>query len=121
MGRLYSVRSIAGGYNPVRGWIVTANQDPFPENYPYRVSGDFGAPYRSNEIRERLIARTGWKPEDMLTVQKDVYSSFSSFWRAGSWPPTIARSRPSRKLHDAVHVAAIAGTGKWRRERPRPC
>ena len=66
-------------YNPARGWIVTANQNPFPENYPYRVSGDFAAPYRSREIRDRLLARTGWKPEEMLGVEKDVYSAFSSF------------------------------------------
>jgi penicillin G amidase len=65
-------------YNPPRGWIVTANQNPFPENYPYRVSGDFGPPYRSLEIRDRLTARAGWKPLDMLALQKDVYSSFSS-------------------------------------------
>jgi penicillin amidase len=65
-------------YNPPRGWIVTANQNPFPEGYPYRVNGDFGPPYRSTEIRDRLNARSGWKPGDMLAVQKDVYSSFSS-------------------------------------------
>jgi penicillin amidase len=64
-------------YNPPRGWIVTANQNPFPENYPYRVSGEFGAPYRSLEIRDRLTARAGWNPRDMLAVQKDVYSSFA--------------------------------------------
>jgi penicillin amidase len=66
-------------YNPPRGWIVTANQNPFPENYPYRVSGEFGTPYRSNEIRDRLMARAGWKAQDMLGVEKDVYSGFSSF------------------------------------------
>lgn len=66
-------------YNPPRGWIVTANQNPFPESYPYRVSGEFGAPYRSSEIRDRLLARGGWKAPEMLGVQKDVYSSFLSF------------------------------------------
>ena len=30
-------------YNPPRGWIVTANQNPFPEDYPYRVGGSFRA------------------------------------------------------------------------------
>jgi penicillin G amidase len=65
-------------YNPERGWIATANQNPFPENYPYRVNGEFGPPYRSLEIRDRLTSRTGWKPIDMLAVQKDVYSSFAS-------------------------------------------
>ncbi len=65
-------------YNPSRGWIVTANQNPFPENYPYRVNGEFGPPYRSLEIRDRLASHASWKPEDMLAVQKDVYSSFAS-------------------------------------------
>jgi len=65
-------------YNPPRGWIVTANQNPFPEDYPYRVNGDFAAPYRSTEIRDRLTSRVGWKPGDMLAVQKDVYSSFGN-------------------------------------------
>jgi penicillin amidase len=69
---------LPASYNPPRGWIATANQNPFPENYPYRVNGEFGPPYRSNEIRDRLTSRTGWKPEDMLAVQKDVYSSFAS-------------------------------------------
>ena len=70
---------LPASYNPARGWIVTANQNPFPENYPYRVSGEFGAPYRSREIRDLLLARTGWKPEEMLGVEKDVYSAFLSF------------------------------------------
>jgi penicillin G amidase len=65
-------------YNPPRGWIVSANQNPFPEDYPYGVNGDFAAPYRSTEIRDRLTSRGGWKPQDMLAVQKDVYSSFAS-------------------------------------------
>jgi penicillin G amidase len=64
-------------YNPPRGWIVTANQNPFPADYPYRVNGEFGPPYRSAEIRDRLTSRTGWKPRDMLAVEKDVYSSFA--------------------------------------------
>jgi penicillin G amidase len=68
---------LPSAYNPARGWIATANQNPFPENYPYRVNGEFGAPYRSTEIRDRITSRTGWKPADMLAIQKDVYSSFA--------------------------------------------
>lgn len=70
---------LPASYNPERGWIVTANQNPFPENSPYRVSGEFGAPYRSSEIRDRLLARARWKPEEMLGVERDVYSQFSVF------------------------------------------
>jgi penicillin amidase len=65
-------------YNPPRGWIVTANQNPFPENFPYRVNGEFGPPYRSMQIRDRLASHASWKPEEMLAVQKDVYSSFAN-------------------------------------------
>lgn len=91
-------------YNPPRGWIVTANQDPFPDNYPYRVSGDFGAPYRSWEIRDRLLTRSGWKPEEMLGVQKDVYSSFSSFL-ARRIVAAYDRKKPSKpELSDAIAV-----------------
>lgn len=70
---------LPAAYNPPQGWIVTANQNPFPSNYPYRVHGDFAAPYRSLEARNLLTGRRGWKPEDLLKVQKDVYSSLSAF------------------------------------------
>ena len=65
---------LPASYNPPRGWIVTANQNPFPESYPYRVNGQFGPPFRSQEIRNLLTARAGWKPADMLAIEKDVYS-----------------------------------------------
>ncbi len=63
-------------YNPPSGIVVTANQNPFPPDYPYTVSGNFSSHYRSRQIRDLLLARNGWKAADMLTVQKDVYSSF---------------------------------------------
>lgn len=66
-------------YNPPSGMVVTANQNPFPLDYPYRVHGNFPAQYRSRQIRDLLLARNGWKPAEMLAIQKDVYSGFSDF------------------------------------------
>jgi penicillin amidase len=66
-------------YNPRDGRVVTANQNPFPVNYPYRVSGWFAPPYRSSQIRAMLKVKDGLRPEDMLRIQKDVYSSFSDY------------------------------------------
>jgi penicillin amidase len=63
-------------YNPPAGVIVTANQNPFPPDYAYAVNGNFASHYRSRQIRNLLMARNGWRAQDMLTVQKDVYSSF---------------------------------------------
>lgn len=66
-------------YNPPQGVIVTANQNPFPPDYPYAVSGNFASHYRSRQIRALLMARNGWRAQDMLAVQKDVYSSFFQY------------------------------------------
>ena len=70
---------LPSSYNPDRGWIITANQNPFPPNYAYRVHGEFASPYRALEIRSQLTAHDGWKPAEMVAIQKDVYSSFGVF------------------------------------------
>jgi penicillin amidase len=99
-------------YNPPRGWIVTANQNPFPENYPYRVSGEFGAPYRSGEIRDRLIARSEWKPQEMLDVQKDVYSSFLNYL-ARQIVAAYERKKPAKSEAQPEIGDAIALLRSW--------
>ena len=70
---------LPASYNPPSGLIVTANQNPFPADYPYRVHGEVSPEYRSGQILDRLKSRKGWKPADMIAVQKDVYSPFSRF------------------------------------------
>ncbi|MGI8741449.1 MAG: penicillin acylase family protein [Bryobacteraceae bacterium] len=74
-----SFEELPSFYNPPSGLIVTANQNPFPAGYPHPVHGDFAPPYRSRQIRDLLSARNGFKPEEMLVVQKDVYSAFLHF------------------------------------------
>ncbi|MBS1853757.1 MAG: penicillin acylase family protein [Acidobacteria bacterium] len=66
-------------YNPPSGLIVTANQNPFPRDYPYPVNGNFAPPYRYRQVRALLSAREGWRARDMMRVQGDLYSSFSDF------------------------------------------
>ena len=66
-------------YNPPSGIIASANQDPFPADYRYAVNGGFAPPYRAREIRWLLSHREQWKSEEMLSVQKDVYSDYLSF------------------------------------------
>jgi penicillin amidase len=106
-------------YNPPRGWIVTANQNPFPENYPYRVSGEFGAPYRSLEIRDRLIGRAGWNPRDMLAVEKDVYSSFASHL-ARQIVTAYDHAQPAKpELREAVALLR-SWNGQMEKQTPAP-
>jgi penicillin G amidase len=110
-------------YNPPRGWIVTANQNPFPESYPYRVNGEFGPPYRSTEIRDRLTSRSGWKPQDMLAVQKDVYSSFASHLAheiITAYDSAYGQAKPSKpELREAVALLR-SWNGQMEKQTPAP-
>jgi penicillin amidase len=91
-------------YNPPDGSIVTANQNPFPHNYQYRVHGEFSPQYRSSQIRDMLRARKGWKPQEMVAVQKDVYSPFDRYL-ASDLVAAYGRARsPNPALKDAVDL-----------------
>jgi penicillin amidase len=66
-------------FNPPGGIVATSNQDPFPAGYAYPAGGRFAPPYRAAQVRARLQSRQGWRAEDMLGVQCDVYSAFGKF------------------------------------------
>ena len=95
-------------YNPPSGLIVTANQNPFPENYPYRVSGNFASAYRSNQIRGLLAARNGWRAQEMVRVQTDIYSAFSRYLAQ-----QIVAAYERRKAHNPDLEDAIALLRGW--------
>jgi penicillin amidase len=63
-------------YNPPSGRIVTANQNPFPVDYPYPVNGNFAPHYRSSRILQ-LLSRDRQRAVDFLRLQTDVYSPFA--------------------------------------------
>ncbi|MBV9505590.1 MAG: penicillin acylase family protein [Acidobacteriia bacterium] len=92
---------LPSAFNPERGMIVSANQDPFPPDYPYPVNGEFAAAPRSREILRLLSAHTGWQAGQMLSVQTDVYSDWLRFLasqvataynRRGSHTPALDRA-----------------------------
>lgn len=66
-------------YNPASGVVATANQNPFPPDYPYRISGDYADKYRVQQIRGLLTAKPKLTVTGMLAVQKDVYSAYDYF------------------------------------------
>ena len=87
-------------YNPADGFVVTANQNPFPMDYKYSVHGDFAPHYRANQIRALLKTRSKWTPADTIVVQKDVYSPFSLFL-AGQVVSAAERLKPSNPAFPA--------------------
>ncbi len=91
-------------FNPASGAIVTANQNPFPADYPHPVNGNFASPYRATEIRTLLDRRPKWEPQQMLEVQKDVYSSFSQFLAQQVLAARDARKATNPALKEAVDL-----------------
>ena len=92
-------------YNPASGVIVSANANPFPADFPRKVNGRFSPPDRALQIRQRLAKRAKWKPEEMLSVQADVYSAFSHFLAqqvVSAWDKQKAADRP--QLAEAVET-----------------
>jgi penicillin amidase len=66
-------------FDPPSGILISANQNPFPLNTPYRVNGRFAAPYRQRQIFDRLRAHEGWSAAAMLSIQTDLYSSMLKY------------------------------------------
>lgn len=66
-------------FNPAAGRVISANQNPFPESAPYMVSGSFSAAFRQRQIDARLRGKEKWQPQEMLSIQTDVYSSFARY------------------------------------------
>jgi len=93
---------LPSAFNPPGGMIATANQNPFPADYPYPVNGNFAPPDRARQIRSLLSARTGWRAGDMLAVQTDVYSPFSKFLATQVVAAYDARQARSPALDPAV-------------------
>ena len=91
-------------FNPESGMIVSSNQNPFPDDTPYHVNGNFAPYYRSHQIEMRLGSKKGWKPEEMLGIQTDVYSSFSHFLGQQAVAAVEKRQATNPALQDAVRL-----------------
>jgi len=99
---------LPAAFNPPSGIIASANQNTFPADFPYPFSGNFAPPGRARQIRDLLSARRKWRAEDLLAVQKDVYSAFNKFL-AGELVAAYDRRHASNPGLDP----AIALLRKW--------
>lgn len=95
-------------YNPPSGMIVSANQNPFPADYKYPVAGVFAPPYRAKQIRDRLTSKAKWTAEQLLGVQKDVYSPFLHFLAR-----QMVKAWEKKPATNEASTAAIEALRKW--------
>jgi penicillin amidase len=106
-------------FNPSPGLIVTANQNPFPEDYRYPVAGNFAAYYRSREIRTLLDRGSKWQPPDMLAVEKDVYSAFFDFLAKRLIVASEARPVKNAQAREALDLLRL-WNGQMEKGAPAP-
>lgn len=61
-------------FNPPHGYIINANNDNRPSQYPYFISHDFAPPYRANRISQMLDAKI--ENEEIISIEyvKDMQS-----------------------------------------------
>jgi penicillin G amidase len=60
--------------NPPSGIIATANSRITPNGYPYSISVEWEAPWRTSRIYRVLEAGKKFSAADMLALQTDIYS-----------------------------------------------
>lgn len=61
-------------FNPERGYVVTANNQVVPDDYPYFLANSWASPYRAARIEQMITAKDKLSPEDMVTIQADQLS-----------------------------------------------
>ncbi|MDI6844790.1 MAG: penicillin acylase family protein [Candidatus Saccharicenans sp.] len=61
-------------FNPPSGFIVTANSNLYPENYPHYLGFDWISSDRKERIEELIRARDKHSVESMISIQNDVHS-----------------------------------------------
>jgi penicillin amidase len=110
---------LPSAFNPPGGLIITANQNPFPPDYPHRVHGNFAAPYRSRQILARLHGRTGLQAADMIRVQRDFYSAFSHYFAGELVRVARQRAASNSALRQPTEILA-AWNGQMDAASPAP-
>jgi len=66
-------------FDPPSGVIATANARITPDKYPYLLSSEWMAPFRTERIYRVLQSGRQFAAEDMLALQVDVESEFDHF------------------------------------------
>jgi penicillin G amidase len=70
---------LPGVYDPPEGVLATANGRITSNKYPYSISSEWDAPWRTERLYRVLESGKKFSAPDMLSLQTDVYSAFDRF------------------------------------------
>lgn len=99
---------LPSAFNPPGGVLISSNQNPFPKDFKYPVSGIFTPPYRQRQIANLLARQPQWQAAEMAAIQKDVYSAFHHFLAK-----ELAKAGRKRKATREDFAAAIEILDSW--------
>lgn len=91
-------------YNPASGIVATANQNPYPPDFPFQVGGGYADRYRVEQINALLRVKPRLSVEDNLAIQKDVYGSYDRFLARQAVAAIRKRNAADSDLRGATEV-----------------
>jgi len=90
-------------FNPPEGILATANGRIVPDDYPYFLTHQWDAPYRTARIYELLQAGANFSPNDMLRIQTDI-RSLEDLWLKEQLLAAAVHSPPSGDAQYALNL-----------------
>ena len=91
-------------FNPPGGIIATANSRIAPDKYPYSISTEWEAPWRSARIYQVLESGKRFSAADMLALQTDIHSEADHFFSERFVYAVDHAKHPSAKAMAAADI-----------------
>ena len=97
-------------YDPPGGVIATANARVTPDDFPYPITLNWGAPYRNERIWKLLAHKNNLTAAEMLAIQTDIYSDFDHVlaqrlaYAIDHSPKVIGQAGRATRLHLAADL-----------------
>lgn len=91
-------------FNPSSGIIATANGRIAPKKYPYSISTEWEAPWRTARIYRVLESGRKFSAADMLALQTDIYSELDRLFADKFVYAIDHASQPSARAKAAAEV-----------------
>jgi len=91
-------------YNPPSGIIGTANGRITPDNYPYSISMEWEAPWRTARIYHVLESGRQFSAADMLALQTDIHSEAVLFAAERLVYAVDHATKPSARAKQAADI-----------------
>ncbi len=106
-------------FDPPSGIVATANQNPFGRGTFGDMPGNYADGYRVRQIEARLRAMPKLTVNDMLAIQKDVYSAYNHFL-AQQAQDLIAHDKDRSPMLQEAGVLLRGWNGQMEKDEPQP-